>query len=145
MGRDVAGQCVHMKAGPATGRGKIVNIEEETDRHVRSRTIAEWTLMNKYLIAAAISLLASSAFAVSRYEITNVTCETVQALIRTEGAVILVYRSTGILGLPIYDRYVQGQQYCPSGEVARGAGVPTVDKKYCPVRKCVESEIFRAR
>ena len=101
--------------------------------------------MNKYLIAAAISLLASSAFAVSRYEITNVTCETVQALIRTEGAAILVYRSTGILGLPIYDRYVLGQQYCPSGEVARGAGVPTVDKKYCPVRKCVESEIFRAR
>ena len=101
--------------------------------------------MKKDLIAAAISLLASSAFAVSRYEITNVTCETVQALIRTEGAAILVYRSTGILGLPIYDRYVQGQQYCLTGEVARGAGVPTVDKKYCPVRKCVESEIFRAR
>ena len=71
--------------------------------------------------------------------------ETVQALIRTEGEVILVYRSSGILGLPIYDRYVLGQQYCMSGEVARGAGVPTVDKKYCPVRKCVESEIFRAR
>ena len=49
------------------------------------------------------------------------------------------------LGLPIYDRYVLGQQYCMSGEVARGAGVPTVDKKYCPVKKCVESEIFRAR
>ena len=47
--------------------------------------------------------------------------------------------------LTAYDRYVLGQQYCPSGEVARGAGVPTVDKKYCPVRKCVESEIFRAR
>ena len=101
--------------------------------------------MKKYLIAAAASLVASSASAVSRYEITNVTCETVQALIRTEGSVILVYRSTGILGLPIYDRYVEGQQYCMSGEVARGAGVPTVDKKYCPVRKCVESEIFRAR
>ncbi len=101
--------------------------------------------MKKYLIAAAISLVASNAFAVSRYEITNVTCETVQALIRTEGEVILVYRSSGILGLPIYDRYVLGQQYCMSGEVARGAGVPTVDKKYCPVRKCVESEIFRAR
>lgn len=102
-------------------------------------------LIAKPLIAAAISLVASSAFAVSRYEITNVTCETVQALIRAEGAVILVYRSTGILGLPIYDRYVEGQQYCLSGEVVRGAGVPTVDKKYCPVRKCVESEIFRAR
>ena len=52
--------------------------------------------MKKYLIAAVISLVASNALAVSRYEITNVTCETVQALIRTEGSVILVYRSTGI-------------------------------------------------
>lgn len=101
--------------------------------------------MRRLIIAAVASLATSSAFAVSRYEITNVTCETVQALIRSEGAVILVYRSTGVLGLPVYDRYVQGQQYCLSGEVARGAGVPTVDRKYCPVRKCVESEIFRAR
>lgn len=101
--------------------------------------------MKKYLIAAAFSLAASSAFAVSRYEVTNVTCATVQALIRTEGAVILVYRSQGILGLPIYDRYVLGQQYCFAGEVMRGAGVPTVDMKYCPVKKCVESEIFRSR
>ena len=100
--------------------------------------------MKKYLIAAAISLVASDALAVTRFEITNVTCETVQALIRTEGAVILVYRSSGILGLPIYDRYVLGQQNCNSGEVVRGAGVPTVDMKYCPVKKCVESEIFHA-
>ena len=79
----------------------------------------------------------------TRFEVTNVTCETVQALIRTEGAVILVYRSTGVLGLPIYDRYVKGQEHCASGEVARGAGVPTTDMKYCPVKKCVESEIFQ--
>jgi hypothetical protein len=101
--------------------------------------------MKKYLVAAVMSLVASNAFAVSRYEITNVTCETVQALVRAEGAVILVYRSTGVLGLPIYDRYVLSQQYCSSGEVARGAGVPTADMKYCPVKKCVESEIFQAR
>ncbi|HEY6633419.1 MAG TPA: hypothetical protein VIZ90_18355 [Rhizobiaceae bacterium] len=101
--------------------------------------------MKKLILAAIVSLAASSAFAVSRYEITNVTCETVQALIQAEGAVILVYRSKGILGLPIYDRYVVGQQYCLTGEVVRGAGVPTVDKKYCPVRKCAESEIFQAR
>ena len=108
--------------------------------------IDRWvSAMKKTLIAAAMSLVASQAFAVSRYEITNVTCETVQALIRTEGSVILVYRSRGILGLPIYDRYVQGQQFCRVGEVARGAGVPTQDMEYCPVRKCVASEIFRAR
>jgi hypothetical protein len=101
--------------------------------------------MKKLLLTSMLCLAASGAAAVSRYEITNVTCETVQALIQAEGAVILVYRSSGILGLPVYDRYVVGQQYCSSGEVVRGAGVPTVDKKYCPVRKCVESEIFKAR
>jgi hypothetical protein len=101
--------------------------------------------MKRLMLAAAISLSASSAFAVSRYDITNLTCESVQALIQTEGTVILSYRSTGILGLPIYDRYVRDQQHCDFGEVARGAGVPTTDKKYCPVRKCVASEIFRSR
>jgi hypothetical protein len=102
-------------------------------------------MMKKLLLAALVSLSVTSAHAVTRYEITNVTCETVQALIRSEGAVILTYRSKGILGLPIYDRYVQGQENCDFGEVARGAGVPTVDREYCPVRKCVASEIFRSR
>lgn len=101
--------------------------------------------MKRILAAALISMAASDALAVERFEISNVTCETVQALLRTEGSVILVYRSRGILGLPIYDRYVLGQQNCNPGEVARGAGVPTVDKDYCPVRKCVTSQIFTTR
>ncbi len=103
--------------------------------------------MKTRLLLAALSTLAvpAGAHAVSRYEITNLTCESVQALIRTERSVILVYRSKGILGLPIYDRYVRGQEDCDAGEVVRGAGVPTVDKEYCPVRKCVASELFRTR
>ena len=105
----------------------------------------DYEAMRKLLLASVLLLAASNAFAVTRFEITNVTCETVQALIQTEGVVILYYRSGGILGLPIYDRYVKSQAFCLSGEVMRGAGVPTTDMKYCPVKKCVESEIFRAR
>lgn len=101
--------------------------------------------MKKIVLAGLISLAASNAFAVTRYDITNVTCETVQALVRTEGIAILSYRSKGILGLSVYDRYVHGQENCSMGEVARGAGVPTVDRNYCPVRKCVSSQIFLAR
>lgn len=101
--------------------------------------------MKRWLVIVALLLGASDAFAVERFEVTNVTCETVQALVRSKGSVILVHRSSGVLGLPIYDRYVQGQQYCNPGEVVRGAGVPTVDREYCPVRKCVASELFRAR
>lgn len=101
--------------------------------------------MKKLLLAGLMSLAAGHAFAVTRYDITNVTCETVQALVETEGVAILSYKSKGILGLSIYDHYVRGQQDCNFGEVARGAGVPTVDKEYCPVKKCVASQIFRAR
>lgn len=101
--------------------------------------------MKRLIAALLMSMAASDAFAVSRYEVTNVTCETVQALLRTEGAVILVYRSRGILGLPIYDRYVNGQQSCNADEVVRRTGVPTSDMEYCPVYKCVESQIFKSR
>lgn len=101
--------------------------------------------MKRLAWAALLILSTGTAHAVTRYDITNVTCETVQALLRTDEVVILSYRSQGILGLQIYDRYVSGQENCVAGEVARGAGVPTIDKKYCPVRKCVASQIFRSQ
>ena len=101
--------------------------------------------MKPFLIAAAFSMVASEALAISRYDISNMACAQVQALVAEEGAVILSYPSKSILGLPIYDRYVRSQQYCRSNEVIRQAGVHTSDEKYCPVKKCVESEIFVAR
>ena len=101
--------------------------------------------MKRVLIAAALCLATADASAQSRYDITKMACATVQALVATEGAVILTYRSSSILGLPIYDRYVRSRQYCRSNEVLRQAGVPTTDRKYCPVRKCVESDIFISR
>ena len=96
-------------------------------------------------IAAAVPLFATDALAATRYDISNMTCSEVQAMIKREGEAVLAYRSSSILGLPIYDRYVKDRQYCPSTEVIRRAGVPTADKKYCPVNKCVSSQIFVAR
>jgi len=101
--------------------------------------------MKKTAWVALLLLSTGTAHAVTRYEVTHVTCETVQALLNTEGEAILTYRSDGILGLPIYDRYVKGQENCAVGEVVRGAGVPTLDEKYCPVRKCVASRIFSSQ
>lgn len=95
--------------------------------------------------AMTFSLLASNASAQPRHDITNMTCAQVQALIATEGAAILTYSSRRILGLPIYDRYVGGQKECAAGEVAGLTGVPTADMRYCPVRKCVASDLFIAR
>ena len=96
-------------------------------------------------LAAVVPLVASSASAATRYDITNMACSSVQALIEGEGAAILSYTSSSILGLPVYDRFVKNRNYCKNTEVTRRTGLPTTDKKYCPVYKCVESKIFEAR
>jgi hypothetical protein len=95
--------------------------------------------------AALLSLIASEALAVSRYDVTRMTCAEVQARVEQEGAVVLSYRSWRVIGLPIYDRFAKSQQFCPDGTVAAPAGVPTADKKYCPVKKCFSSGRFVAR
>lgn len=103
--------------------------------------------MKRWSLAAAaiLGMVASDAVAATRYDIGNMACSEVQALIEREGEAVLAYRSSSILGLPIYDRYVRSRQYCNGAEVIRRAGVPTTDKKYCPVKKCVESQIFVGR
>ncbi len=97
------------------------------------------------ILGAALSIAASDAFAITNYNISGMTCAKVQALVQTDGAAILSYPSDSILGLPIYDRYVRSRQDCASDEVIRRTGVPTADKKYCPVSKCVHSDIFVSR
>ena len=98
--------------------------------------------MKRRSIFAAFLLLSSEALAISRYDPTEMDCAGLQELVAREGEVILRYGSSSILGLPVYDRYVAGRDHCGPGEVARAAGVPSADRQYCPVKKCVESDIF---
>ena len=98
--------------------------------------------MKRLLVAAAFSLLAFEAQALTRYDIDNMTCAQVQALVTADGSAILRYRSTRNFSLPLYDTYVSSQRSCNNDAVALRTGVPTTDKKYCPVYKCVESNIF---
>lgn len=95
--------------------------------------------------AAFLSLIASNALAVSRYNVMAMTCTEVQQRIEEEGTAVLIYRSWRIIGLPIYDRFAKSQQFCPEGTVASPSGVPTSDRQYCPVRKCFSSDRFIAR
>ena len=99
-------------------------------------------MMIRGCIAAAFLMISSEALAISRYDPTGMACASVQQLVGREGEVILRHGSTSILGLPVYDRYVAGRAWCGPGEVARSAGVPSADREYCPVKKCVESDIF---
>jgi hypothetical protein len=101
--------------------------------------------MKRIAIAVAVLLTAVEASAQERFDITGMTCAEVQALLEREGKAILRYQSTFNLSLPLYDLYVSGQKECEPGEVAVRKGVPTTDKEYCPVYRCVESDIFVAR
>ena len=101
--------------------------------------------MKRIAIAVALLLAAAEASAQERVNITGMSCDQVQGILKTSGTAILRYRSAYNLSLPLYDRYVAGQRNCAAGEVASRTGVPTIDRPYCPVYKCVKSDIFVAR
>jgi len=102
--------------------------------------------MRRIAIALPILLAAAAdASAISRYDIGNKSCAEVQRIVQSQGAVILRYRSQHNPALTLYDRYVSDGRYCQSNEVTSRTGVPTADRNYCPVRKCIENEFFDMR
>jgi hypothetical protein len=92
--------------------------------------------MKKALLVLGLCVIAADAQAISRHDPTGMSCGEVKATIAREGAVILRYRSARTPGLPLYDRYVDRDQFCERGEVAFPATVPTADAKACPVYRC---------
>jgi hypothetical protein len=50
--------------------------------------------MKSMLLALCFSLFAAEAQAISRYNSTSMSCDEVRATVRSEGAVVLRYRST---------------------------------------------------
>ena len=65
--------------------------------------------MKRSLLAAAFCLVAFEASALERYDIDNMTCEQIQAIVAKDGLATLRYRSKRSFSLPIYDTYVHGQ------------------------------------
>lgn len=98
--------------------------------------------MKAIVIAISLLLVAADASAISRRDISSMSCEQTQALVRSEGAVILRFRSPRNPSAMLYDRYVSDDRYCGSSEQTTRASASTVDNIYCPLRKCVEIEIF---
>lgn len=86
------------------------------------------------LLALAVTLLPLQAQAISRYNSTSMTCGQVKATIRSEGAVIMRWRSSR--NIQRYGRYVAHDGYCPSSERAEWSYIPTADRESCPVLEC---------
>ena len=94
--------------------------------------------MKQIAITILFVLIASSASAISRYDIGSMSCAKVNAIIQSEGAAILRYRSPRN-GITLYDRYVSGRSGCKRTQDIQHVGLPTSDRASCPVYKCVQT------
>jgi hypothetical protein len=92
------------------------------------------------LLAAFAAVVAGSAQAEPRYNPRKMQCEDVQQVIRDHGSVTLRYTSARVPNLPLYNRYVRNSGYCPQGEGAAPANVPTRDNPHCRVNICEQRE-----
>lgn len=105
----------------------------EVMRGVRSEQKLE-EAMRTIFITAAIALVATQSFAISRLNPQSMTCERARATIHNQGAVI--FRWTSPRGLPIYDRFIRNSRYCEANEYAEWKNIPTRDDRSCPVLAC---------
>lgn len=90
--------------------------------------------MKAVLIAMGLLLVTFEAQAISRYNSTSMSCERVQATVRSQGAAIL--RWTGKSGAPRYGRFVANGSFCESGTRAQWSYVPSKDRSSCRVYEC---------
>lgn len=90
------------------------------------------------ILLATLSLLiaAAPAGAISRYNAWTMSCAQAKSIVRSEGAVILRFRSTMNPSIPRYARFVNDNSFCTPGELALVSYIPTTDVKSCPVLEC---------
>ncbi len=89
--------------------------------------------MRKYLLICAL-MMTGPAMADPVQVITKMSCAQVQALVQSNGSVVLRWQSPG--GRPLYGRYVSDRRFCRPGEVIQIGSVPASDKT-CNVRRCI--------
>jgi hypothetical protein len=90
----------------------------------------------RYLIATlALLAVIEPAGAISRYNVNNMSCGEVRALVRSEGAVILRFRPS-FAPVPRYGRFVASGYFCAGSEIAETSYIPTADTRTCPVLEC---------
>ena len=94
--------------------------------------------MNRTAIILPVVFLATDASAISRYDIGNMTCDRVHAVVQSEGAAILRYRSPQN-DITLYDRYVSDRTYCRRTQDIDQVGLPTSDSASCSVYKFAQS------
>jgi hypothetical protein len=93
--------------------------------------------MKRIFLAAAISLLLpASAYAISRYNATTMSCERAQSIVASSGEVIFDYRSPNDPRIAVFDRFVAHGNFCHRGQYAAAAFIPTANNPYCALQRC---------
>ncbi|WP_136656809.1 hypothetical protein [Nitratireductor sp. XY-223] len=92
--------------------------------------------MMRLILSLTALLVAAPAWAVQTYDIGNMTCSQVQAIVKRDGVAQLRYNSKSKPSVPIYNRYVSGSTFCGSRSIANLATVPTRDNSACRVKIC---------
>ena len=96
--------------------------------------------MKRAILTLCIVMVSFPALAINRYNVTTMTCQTVQQTVQRDGAAILRWTSKRNPGLPLYDRFVRNRLYCGYNEYPEVSFVPSRDKQNCPVRKCTSKD-----
>ncbi len=91
--------------------------------------------MNRVWLALLVLLIPFEANAIVRYLVQDMTCDEVQGAIERDGAAIL-YRKASASGVPLYNRYVSGPEFCETGQKIARASVATADSNSCSVSTC---------
>ena len=89
-------------------------------------------------IALCLLPVSFEAHAISRYTSTSMTCASIQATIRAEGAAI--FRWTQPPNIQRFDRFVASSRNCFFGERAQVTFIPSADTQSCAVFECRRSE-----
>ncbi|MDA4844366.1 hypothetical protein [Hoeflea poritis] len=92
--------------------------------------------MKRLILPLAALMAATPAGAVQTYDIGNMSCSQVQAIVQRDGVAQLRYNSKSNPSVPIYNRYVAGSTHCGSRSIANLATVPTRDNPSCRVKIC---------
>lgn len=96
--------------------------------------------MKTVILALMVALVPMSAQAISRYNVSGMSCDRVHAILSQEGAAILRYPSPRS-GITLYDRYVANSLLCDAYQYADRTYIPTADTPSCPVYNCKHSDM----
>ena len=94
----------------------------------------------KRLSIAVLALLlgGGEALAATRHDVTNMNCEQIKSLLRSEGSAILRFPASEVAGLTRYGLFVSDRAVCPALQTRAKRRVRSTDGS-CFVPQCVDN------